>query len=203
MIPSILQVFFSVYHFQLARSISGPSVHGPGDLTELQTALRRVLQSGLAGLPEYGYDEEDVGRPGSPGEDITPLEFTDPRAIDFRNYLRNWFNRVPWSSIRKHQMYQWLHWSIFNGPFHGTEHVSEARKQVLEEVIELIERRAGAKIPDGSNPASTPMLLTLDPVNVMARPFIWYLGVALSNYYQRRQYESRWGCVISTYKGLE
>ena len=81
-----------MYHYNLTAFISGPSPNGPGDLRELRAVFHRVLQSGLASLPEDGFDEEslDVDRPGSPAESITALEFDDPRAIDFRNYLRTW-----------------------------------------------------------------------------------------------------------------
>jgi hypothetical protein len=51
-----------------------------------------VLKSGLANLSEDDFDEEalDEERPGSPAEEIEQLQFDDPRAIDFRNYLRTW-----------------------------------------------------------------------------------------------------------------
>ncbi|KAI0773436.1 hypothetical protein BC629DRAFT_1583095 [Irpex lacteus] len=200
---ALAEVFFSVYHWQLARFVSGPCTRGSGNLVELQAAFKRILQSGLACLPEYGYDDEDVGRPGSPEEEIVALHPEDPRAIDFRNYLRTWFNRSTWSDIRKHQMYQWLHWAIFNASFEGLEHLSDARKVLLEECMELIERRAGVQIPDGSNPSAKPMTLTLDPVNVIGRPFVWYLGVALSNMYQRRHFKNWWGCTFGTHDGLD
>lgn len=32
----------------------------------------------------------DEGRTGSSAEEIEHLQFNDPRATDFRNYLRNW-----------------------------------------------------------------------------------------------------------------
>ena len=81
-----------MYHYNLASFVSRPSPNGPGDLRQLRAALHRVLQSGLAALPDDGYDEEtlDVDRPGSPAEAITALQFDDPRAVDFRNYLRTW-----------------------------------------------------------------------------------------------------------------
>lgn len=196
-------MFFSVYHYHLARSVAGPPPNDTDNFNELQAAFRRVLQSGLADLPEYGYDEEDVGRPGSPEEDIITLERDDPRAVDFRNYLRTWFGKVPWSSIRRHEMFAWLHWSIYNAPCTSVDALPPARRTVLHEVLQMLEKRAGASIPDGSNPDAKPFLLTLDPVSVTWRPFFWYASVALSNYYQRRQYESQWQATVSTYKGLE
>ena len=88
-----IQVFFSIYHYNLAKFVSGPSPVGPSNAVDLQAAFRRVLQAGLAGLPEDGpYDDEtlDFHHPGSPAEFITPLAFDDPRAVDFRSYLRTW-----------------------------------------------------------------------------------------------------------------
>ena len=192
-----------MYHYHLAKCIRAPSSASHSDFNELQAAFRRVLQSGLAELPEYGYDEEDVGRPGSPEEDIIALERHDPRAVDFRNYLRTWFGKVPWSSIRRQEMFAWLHWSIYNAPFTSLDTLPPARQKVLLEVLGMLEKRAGTSIPDGTNPDARPFLLTLDPVAVTWRPFFWYAGVALSNYFQRRRYESKWNATVQTYKGME
>lgn len=93
-----MQVFFSVYHYNLTSFISGPSPTGAGNLLELQAVFKRVLRAGLASLPE-DFDEEtlDVDRPGSPEETLTVLEYNDPRAVDFRNYLRTWYVNLPLS----------------------------------------------------------------------------------------------------------
>lgn len=213
-----------MYHYNLASLISGPSPNGPGNLHELRKAFHRVLQAGLASLPEQGYDEEtlDVDRPGSPEETLTNLDFEDPRAVDFRNYLRTWyvsrhtfvglpddtntshrFRRAPWSSIRRHEMFAWLYWSVFNSPFAGYDKVSQTEQKVLDEVIHLLEQRAGVKIPEGSNPTAGPLLLTLDPVNVSWRPLMWYAGVAFSNAFLRRRFTNKWNAKVATYKDLE
>ena len=87
------QALFSVYHYNLAKLVSGPPPVQPPNVVGLQAAFRRVLQAGLAGLPEDGpHDDEtsDYDHPGSPAEFITPLAFDDPRAVDFRSYLRTW-----------------------------------------------------------------------------------------------------------------
>ena len=67
----------------------------------------------------------------------------------------------------------------------------------------MIEKRAGAEIPDGINPDIKPLLLTLDPVWISWRPFFWYAGVSLSNYYIRKHFVARWGATIATYHGIE
>jgi hypothetical protein len=69
-------------HLDLHRS--------PGSIVELQAAFKRVLRSGLANLSELRFDEETSDRPSSSAKDIEQLRFNDPRAIDFRNYLRTW-----------------------------------------------------------------------------------------------------------------
>ncbi len=81
-----------MYHYVLQQRISQPSPLEPIDLIELQQAFKRVIQSGLAALPENGLDEESLGvdRPGSPAYAIEKLAHDDERAIDYRNRLRTW-----------------------------------------------------------------------------------------------------------------
>ena len=86
-----MQVIFSVYHYAKIRGISAPAPNPPGNILELQAAFKRVLQTGLAGLPEDGGDEESLAsRPGSPAETLENLDYHDERAIDFRHRLRTW-----------------------------------------------------------------------------------------------------------------
>lgn len=74
---------------------------------------------------------------------------------------------------------------------------------MLGDILHLVERRAGVSIPEGSNPASTPLLSTLDPVAIAPRPFIWYLGISLNNYILRRWFQFAFNAKVGTYKGLE
>ena len=88
-----VQVFFSLYHYNLTKFVSGLSPIQPSSIVDLQNSFRRVLQSGLADLPGEGpYDAEtlEFDHPGSPAEFITNLVFDDPRAVDFRSYMRTW-----------------------------------------------------------------------------------------------------------------
>lgn len=87
------QVLFSVFHFVLTRQVSWPAPSSPANMQDLQDAFKRVLQSGLASLPEDGGDVESAGpdRPGSPAEIIEKLAIDDPRAIDYRHRLRTWY----------------------------------------------------------------------------------------------------------------
>ena len=80
-----------MHHYNLSRFIGSSSPNGSGNLTELQAAFSRVLKAGMATTSDDVSDDEEIGnRPGSPAEDIIALEFNDPRAVDFRNYLRTW-----------------------------------------------------------------------------------------------------------------
>ncbi|CAL1707594.1 unnamed protein product [Somion occarium] len=200
---ALCEVIFSVYLYGLARLVSRPHSHGPISLTELQCAFKRSLQAGLASLPKEGSEEEDGGRPSSPTEDIVALEFDDPRAVDFRNYMRTWFGKVPWSSIRRHEMYAWLYWYIYNAPFTSLESLSDAEKTILQDALSLIEKRAGTSISEGSNLDSSPLLLTLDPINVAWRPLVWYAFVAISNHIIRRDLQMKWNVKSDSYNGLQ
>ncbi|KAH9853506.1 hypothetical protein C2E23DRAFT_728408 [Lenzites betulinus] len=201
------EVCFNVYHCNLIAAISGPSPNDLGSLVELQAALKRVLQSGLGSLPEENFevDEESWGisGPDSLEEATAVLDYNDPRAVDFRNYLRTWFGKAPWSSIHRHEMCSWLYWALFNCSFPGIDRISQPHRKAVLDVLSMVERRAGSKVPEGSNPAVTPHLLTVDPINVKWRPLVWYAGVALGNAYQRHRLKSRWDVKIAVYKGLE
>lgn len=196
------QVFFSVYHFQLVRSISGPAPKGPSNLSELQTAFDRVLRAGLA-------DGASASAPPCDGAPATaaPLEelaHDDPRAIDFRNALRPWFRHAPWSEVRRDDLRAWLYWAVFNGPLpEGPDALPHAHAAAMDDVEELIHRRAGCALPAGANPACRPLLLTVDAVNVWARPLAWYLLVAGVNLYLRKRMQYNSGVRHGSYDGLE
>ncbi|KAJ7908277.1 hypothetical protein B0H13DRAFT_2497808 [Mycena leptocephala] len=202
---ALSELFFSVYHYHLVTLVSVPWKHGTGNIAQLQIAFTRVLKSGLASLPEHGFDEEslDADRPGSPAESITQLEPTDPRGIDFRNVLRTWFGRVPWSSIRRLEVAQWLYWSIFNKDLPEPHNVPPSHQAILDETLELLEKRLGTCIPAGSNPDASPMRMTLDKVHVYGRPFFYYALISGVNWYLRTWYGKYWNMRHGNYKGLE
>ncbi|TFY78761.1 hypothetical protein EWM64_g5252 [Hericium alpestre] len=143
-----------------------------------------LAEAGLASLPEDGFDEEtlDGERPGSPQEEIELLDAEDPRAVDFRTVLRTW---VPFSHIRKQEMFEWLYWAIFNARLPPLESLPTSHRAVLRDTLDMIQKRSGTIIPDGSNPAAKPLLLTLDPVVLSWRPLAWYLFVAAGDYLTR------------------
>ncbi|KAE9410640.1 hypothetical protein BT96DRAFT_953179 [Gymnopus androsaceus JB14] len=178
---SLSEVLFSVYHFHLQLTV----------ISEIQLAFERILKAGLANLPPDGYDEEtlDEPRPGSPAEAIVQLEPNDPRAIDFRNTLRTWFGRGIWSTMRVHEVRQWLYWSIFNKNLPELEKLPRAHRAVLDDTLELLQKRLGKPIPEGSNTKNRPILLNLDKPIVLWRPFTFYALIAVINLFLDRWYQ--------------
>lgn len=81
--------------------------------------------------------------------------------------------------------------------------IPKSRRKLLDETVDLLERRAGMKFPEGFNPEVTVLRLTVDPVSTAARPFMWYVIVAVANFFVRWRLESRWQARRSTFQGLE
>ncbi|KAK7061796.1 hypothetical protein R3P38DRAFT_2831563 [Favolaschia claudopus] len=199
---ALCEVLFSLYHQHLVSLVSVPWKHGSGNIAQLQIAFTRVLKSGLAVLPDDG-DLLDESRPASPAEPIIQLEASDPRGIEFRSVLRTWFGRAPWSSIRQREVKQWLYWSIFNKDLPEDHEMLPSHKSVLDETLESLEKRLGTKIPEGSNPAASPIRMTLDKVCVYARPFFYYVLIFVVNWYLRSWYSKHWNLRHGSHKGLE
>ncbi|KAF8076473.1 hypothetical protein FPV67DRAFT_1406656 [Lyophyllum atratum] len=199
---ALSEVLFSIYHFRLSRIVSRREAHGTEDLREIQAAFKRLLQSGLANLPEDGGDEESH-KAASPKEDIIQLEANDPRAIDFRNTMRSWFCKVPWSSIKVHEVRQWLYWSIYNADLPPSESMSPSHRDVLERALALLQRRCGCIFDAGSNPAIRPMRLTLDKVNILWRPLTFYVILNAVNSSLRKWYKWKWSAKYGHYNRLE
>jgi hypothetical protein len=189
----------------LARQISPPTTAGPGDALEIKTAYVRLLKAGLADLPEDGGDEEslNVSRPGSPEETIVQLERHDPRAIDFRNSLRNWFRLAPWPSIRLLEVQKWLYWSMYNADMPPLAIMSPLQKEALKEALNLLQKRTGWTFPEGSNPEFTPLRLTIDPVYINWRPLTFYIIIGIIHRWLRRLYTNRYGATFGQHQHLE
>ncbi|KAJ4478210.1 hypothetical protein J3R30DRAFT_3333115 [Lentinula aciculospora] len=202
---AFLEVLFSVYHFHLTRQLSGPPPNGHGSISEIQVAFERILKAGLANLPPDGYDEEtlDNERPGSPEEDIVQLEHDDHRAMDFRNTLRTWFGRRPWSSVRLYEVRQWIYWSIFNKNLPELEDLPHAHRAVLDDTVELLQKRLGKRIPEGSDVSCRPILLNLDNATVLWRPFAFYAFTFVTNLCLDHWYQRSHGFFRGNHDGLE
>ncbi|KAG8965088.1 hypothetical protein FRC03_000969, partial [Tulasnella sp. 419] len=175
---ALFEAAFSIYYQYLAYIVrNGKSQIRPRDIHQLQLLFTRMLQAGLS-PPQSPTDPQ---RPASPAELIAQLTYEDPRAIDFRHHLRNWFHGAPWSHITRKSMSMWLAWSIFDkrleslGPIEGS---------VVEEALRLIEKRSGGRLaelpPDGQDHI-IPIRLTLDSIDIWSRPAALYVFYACAN----------------------
>ncbi|KIM46112.1 hypothetical protein M413DRAFT_303542 [Hebeloma cylindrosporum] len=202
---SCCEVIFSIYHYYLVRCVSGPSPYGPGDPDEIQVAYIRLLKAGLAHLPEDGGDIETllVDRPASPAETILQLESHDPRAIDFRHSLRTWFCKVPWSSIKLLEIQKWLYWAMFNAELPPLEHLPDERRRALDDALDLLQKRLGCKIEEGSNSNIIPMRLTIDRTTIVWRPFTLYALIGSINWGLRILYTNLWNVHHGHSNGIE
>ncbi|KAF8591595.1 hypothetical protein K439DRAFT_1380658 [Ramaria rubella] len=207
---AVLEAIFSIYYHALARRVTATPPSPPANLHMMQVAFSRVLKAGMANLPDHydkpyhtgdtSHDEEQdarergcVSRPGSPDETIIQLDFHDPRARDFREYMRTWFHKKPWSHIHTHEMRQWLYWSTFNAHLPSESELSPLHKAALDEGLAMIQKRAGASVKRGSNSRCKPLLLTLDEVTVHPRPLAFYVLVWAANYCIRTYFQHIWG----------
>ena len=83
------------------------------------------------------------------------------------------------------------------------ESMPATHRHAIEEAVVLIEKRSGSKIPEGSNPAVTPMLLTLDDVHISFRPFLWYTFVAISHVLAHKFLEHHQGVEFDVHGNVE
>jgi hypothetical protein len=82
-----VQVAFSIYYYNLARSISDPCSLPLSEFHELQSTFRRVLHAGTQSQDETAQAPARLSSAPQGGVVYGP---SDPRAIDFKHALRNW-----------------------------------------------------------------------------------------------------------------
>ncbi|TFK29412.1 hypothetical protein FA15DRAFT_752858 [Coprinopsis marcescibilis] len=193
---ALCEVFFSVYHYHLALQVS--NVTGPvswPELNEIQVALNRLLNAGLSPLPgsevTEGHDE------------VSHLAYDDPRAVDFRNSLRNWFRKVPWSSVKLEEVRKWLYWCIYNSKYQTYEHLPDAHREAIDSTVDQLEKRMGCTIPPGRNHDIRPLCQTLDPVPIYNRPLVFYALIKTINLTLQKYYETKWNARLGSYEDLE
>jgi hypothetical protein len=201
---------FSIYHHYLVRSIGMP-VSGDDvvELSDMQTAFQRVLQAGLQPMScELSKDgTEDSSNSKSAQRQLDELEELhpdDPRAADFRSSLRAWFSHAPWSRIRQRELRKWLYWAVFNAVLPETDaELPHAHQTMLAEVVELLRRRTGCVVPEGSDPQCKPLLFTLEPLRAWPRPLVWYLFVAAANALVWQRLKRKWHVQHGRFYGME
>ncbi|KDE03487.1 hypothetical protein MVLG_06049 [Microbotryum lychnidis-dioicae p1A1 Lamole] len=129
------------------------------------------------------------------------LDAEDPRAEDFRDFIRLWFNGCDYKEIYRLNMADWLAWCLYSStleeleeerqawvaagkpPLHlygeldvdqGGLKLEQDKLGLLEHCLDLVEFRAGGSLREGRNPRCRVIRLTLDPVRVTQRPILLY-----------------------------
>ncbi len=100
-------------------------------------------------------------------------------------------------------MCAWLYWSFYYERMPDLEIIPPTRLNVLLDCLDMVEKRTGTTIPEGSNPDAQPRLLTLDPVSIRWRPLIHYLLVALSDFTMKQLVIRVWGMTLGSRYGLD
>lgn len=85
-------------------------------------------------------------------------------------YLRKWFKDAPLEEIKEENVREYLSWAFFNAPSVGPEHRDE-----MDRYLGVIESHLKTPLKKGRGNADC-LKLTLDKVNMVYRPLIWYIG---------------------------
>lgn len=93
---------------------------------------------------------------------------------DFQERYPLWFLGVPLARIRRGNVREWLAWAFY------CKHVEEfdvksEENELLEELVNVIEKRSGHSFPEGKEEGVKCCRLNLDPVKASGRPLILYV----------------------------
>lgn len=82
--------------------------------------------------------------------------------------MRKWFKDAPMSEIKRDNVKDFFRWGFLN-----TNVANADDDEELEEYAQGLEKSLGYSLESGRGTAE-PLLLTLDPVNMLHRPLLWY-----------------------------
>ncbi|OCH92258.1 alpha/beta-hydrolase [Obba rivulosa] len=113
-----------------------------------------------------------------------PLSREERRALFTRCCARlrevedftGWFYSTTASSLKRENVREWLLWAFFGTPRVG--HWDEWKEEI-DEYIATVEKAIGHELEDGWNEDAPCMKVTLDPVTMLHRPFVWYMIVCI------------------------
>ena len=117
-----------------------------------------------------------------------------------------WFFSAPPSGIKRENMIEWLLWAVFGSQREG---LKEEWADEIEGYIRNIEKLLGRKLEEGWDQTLRCMKVSLDPVDMVHRPLLWYLVSIVSiftlhltltgnsdrrygRYHNRYQHDERW-----------
>ena len=92
---------------------------------------------------------------------------------------------------------------MYNTELPPLESLPDNQWTALEEALELLQKRLGCRIEEGSNPKIVPMRITIDKTTIMWRPLTYYVIVCLVNYVLRQLYKTWWDLQFGHSNGIE
>lgn len=153
----------AIYGFKAALS--------PVPLAIGSIAIAETLFYSLLYLPYRAYLQRDAVHPPalSKPERKELFKRCNANIPDGEAYLNKWFLGAPAEQIKRENVKEFFLWAFFNrgGPAGDDD-------EELEEYLALTEEILGRKIEPGRGDAKC-LRLTLDKVDMLHRPLLWYL----------------------------
>ncbi|KAK0548151.1 hypothetical protein OC845_003701, partial [Tilletia horrida] len=101
---------------------------------------------------------------------------TEAEAERLRQRFNNWFFCNSLDEIKRDNVLEWLAWAILESKLAEVQHDVEAL-ELLNDCVDAMESRLRWTFPPGRNQAVKCVQLSIDPVQVMSRPFGFYVVV--------------------------
>jgi pimeloyl-ACP methyl ester carboxylesterase len=110
---------------------------------------------------------------------------------DFKKYISGWFMECDFAEIKRGNLLQLFAGAFYNKrielSFHNDHLYSNVNEleddeyQLINDVIDRVQTIHNVEFPPGFNENCKCMRLTLDPITYYHRPFVFYLGVFISD----------------------
>ncbi|KAI5478522.1 ATP-dependent DNA helicase [Pseudohyphozyma bogoriensis] len=191
---SLAEVLHYVHYRYLAYQAQARHDPPNHDRSFIQSVFERCMMSGwerdepsesIAKEVLGGLVDADEAGTGAKGERFSRLEWDDPRAVDFREFIVLWFHGARYEDLRREDLREWLAWVFYHQPLeellseHPLTRYPDDKLSLIDEAIQVVEARAGRTIRPGRNNAISSIRLNLDPIKVYSRPLWIYLLIAV------------------------
>lgn len=131
----------------------------------------------LVYLPRKSRLQAPAEHPPIPPREFQSLLFQrcTETISDPAEYMRKWFLGADLEDIKWENVKDFFRWGFLNTAEEHTAHDEE-----LDEYVEGVEKLIGKKLKPGRGSAKC-IRLTIDPVEMIHRPVVWYFVSRLSN----------------------
>ncbi|KAH7100217.1 hypothetical protein BKA62DRAFT_258274 [Auriculariales sp. MPI-PUGE-AT-0066] len=96
---------------------------------------------------------------------------------DADTYARVWFHGSEPAELRRDNVEDWILWAVFSANRSELDKHPEWREE-LAQYVKSFEEKIETTLPAGHNSHVKSIRLTLDEVNIVHRPLVWYMIVA-------------------------